>query len=113
MSYRRKAIQGTRDANEPEIIDALKRVGATVEPIVTGEGVPDLLVGFREQNFLIEVKPLPVKGEVFASKVQLNPTQVKWHKAWKGQKAVARTPEEALIVIGAISNVVVDSGERK
>ena len=100
MSYRHPATQGRRDINEPEIIAALKAVGATVECIPTGQGVPDLLVGYQGVNYLMEVKPEPVKGKVFASHVQLNKQQVKWHKEWRGQKAVVRTPEEALTVLG-------------
>lgn len=100
MSYRYPATQGQRDANESEIIAALKAVGADVEPISTGQGVPDLLVGYKGVNYLIEVKPEPVKGEVFASSVKLNPKQVKWHSAWGGQVSVARTVEDALKVIG-------------
>ena len=100
MSYRYPATQGQRDVNEPEIIAALKAVGATVECIPTGDGVPDLLVGYKGENKLIEVKPEPVKGKVFASHVKLNPKQVEWHKAWRGQKAIARTPQEALAILG-------------
>ena len=99
------ATQGQRDSNEAEIIKALEAVGATVEQLPTGRGVPDLLVGYMTEwgipyNYLMEVKPLPVKGKVFASHVALNKKQVEWHKAWRGQKAVVRTPEEALAVLG-------------
>ena len=45
------------DSNQAEIVDALRKVGASVQPIHTvGGGVPDLLVGFRGQNYLFEVK---------------------------------------------------------
>jgi hypothetical protein len=100
MSYRYPATQGQRDSNESEIISSLQAIGATVEPMPTGGGVPDLLVGYKGDNFLMEVKPEPVKGKVFASDVKLNPKQVEWHKTWKGQKAVVRTPQEALAVLG-------------
>ena len=100
MSYRYPATQGQRDVNEAEIISTLEAVGATVECIPSGEGVPDLLVGYKGVNYLMEVKPEPVKGKVFASSVQLNPKQVLWHSTWKGQKAVVRNPKEALAVLG-------------
>ena len=95
------ATQGRRDKCEPEIIKALEKVGATVEQIPTGKGVPDLLVGFRGQNFLMEVK-MP-KGK-------LNAKQVKWHGNWKGQVCVVRTPGEALSVI--LATVLYDTLER-
>ena len=90
------ATQGQRDANEPQIIKALEMAGATVEPLPTGKGVPDLLVGYRGINILMEVKKEVVKGKVFASDVKLNAKQVIWHELWKGQVVVVRTPEEAL-----------------
>lgn len=86
------ALQGKRDENEPEIIAALEAVGATVEQIPTGKGVPDLLIGYGN-NFLLEVKIIGGK---------LNKKQQVWHREWKGQKAVVHTPEDALRVIGAI-----------
>ena len=94
------ATQGRRDANEPEIVEALQRAGATVEPLPTGSGVPDLLVGFRGLNLLLEVKLLPEKGKVYASHAKLNPKQELWHSTWKGQKCIVRTPQEALRAIG-------------
>ena len=97
------ATQGQRDANEAEIIAALEAVGATVEQLPTGKGVPDLLIGYRGKNLLMEVKKEAVKGKVFASHVKLNAKQVIWHDYWKGQKCIVRTPQEALDVIGHCS----------
>ena len=94
------ALQGKRDANEPQIIAALEAAGATVEQLPTGRGLADLLVGFTyiddlwctcRDNYLIEVK---------TPKGKLNSKQIKWHNEWNGQVAVVRTPEEALAVIG-------------
>ena len=82
------------DANQQHIIDALRKAGATVQPLHTvGAGCPDLLVGYRARNFMIEVK-LP--------KETLNPLQRVWFEGWKGQACVAHTAEEALLSIGAI-----------
>jgi hypothetical protein len=44
-----------RDANEPEIRQALKDIGANVYQ-VSGKGLPDLIVIFRGRAFLLEVK---------------------------------------------------------
>ena len=99
------ALQGKRDKNEPEIIEALINAGATVEQIPTGRGVCDLLVGVTSiddlwctvrTNYLMEVKTLTGK---------LNDKQVEWHGRWKGQKCVVRTPAEALAVIGLCYDV--------
>jgi hypothetical protein len=85
------ALQGKRDANEPAIIKALEAAGATVEPLPTGRGVPDLLVGFNDFNQLLEVK---------THQGVLNPKQVKWHGNWNGSVHTVRTPAQALAAIG-------------
>ena len=108
MSSRYPALQGQRDANEASIIKALEAVGATVEQLPTGKGVPDLLVGYQPlgmlwdhpKNYLMEVKRQAVRGKIKPSDVILNKKQKEWHEAWKGQKCIVRTPEEALKVIG-------------
>jgi Holliday junction resolvase len=90
MSIHRRAAK--RDDNESEIIDALRKVGCSVTQL-SGEGIPDLLIGFRQQTFLAEVK---------SPKGKLTDDQLKWHKAWEGrQVSVIRTVEEALQLIGA------------
>lgn len=88
------------DANQAEIIEALRAVGATVQPLhMVGDGCPDLLVGYRVQNFIMEVKD----GDKPPSRRKLTPDQVDWHSEWRGQKAVVKTKEEALAVIGCTS----------
>ena len=81
-----------RDANESDIIDALRSIGATVQPI-SETNVPDLLVGFRGVNLLMEVK-IP-KGK-------LSTGQKSWHDTWEGQRAVVRSVDEALSVLGIL-----------
>jgi hypothetical protein len=91
------------DANQAEIVATLRMVGATVQPLhAVGGGVPDLLVGFRGQTYLIEVKD----GRKPPSERRLTPDQVKWHGEWRGQVAVAEWPEDALSTIGATGSVV-------
>ena len=86
------------DRNQSEIVHALRTAGATVQPLHTvGAGCPDLLVGFRGANFLIEVKD----WKAAPSDRKLNPTQVAWHDGWKGSVAKVETAEAALAVIGA------------
>ena len=53
------------DANQPEIVEALRKVGASVWVI----GLPvDLLVGFRGQTLLMEVKTVTGKRNPKPSK---------------------------------------------
>lgn len=92
MSVHRYAAR--RDANESEIIEALRAVGATVVQ-VSESGYPDLLVGFAGVNYLIEVK---------AKKGKLTDDQWTFFKIWGEQCDVARTSEEALKIIGALTD---------
>lgn len=87
------------DRNQAEIVAALRAVGATVQPLhAVGQGCPDLLVGYRGKNYLIEVKD----WKASASDRQLNARQVEWHDGWKGTVVKIETVEGALAVIGAL-----------
>ncbi len=84
------------DASQAMIVQALRKAGATVQHMhEVGRNCPDLLVGYRAQNFVIEIKQ-PGK--------KLKPGQRLWFEAWKGQACVATTAEEALRSIGAIKS---------
>lgn len=85
------------DANQAEIVAALRGVGASVHPLhMVGDGCPDLLVGLRNVNYLIEVKD----GSKPPSARQLTPDQREWHGAWRGNVAVVKSVEEALTLVG-------------
>lgn len=53
MSLNRRAAK--RDANEPEIMEFLRKAGCMVQPI-SESGLPDLLCCYRGLIFLVEVK---------------------------------------------------------
>lgn len=85
------------DANQPEIIKALRGVGAAVQPLHTvGKGCPDLLVSHRMVNYLIEVKD----GAKPPSARRLTDDQITWHDAWRAPVHIVITIEDALDVIG-------------
>jgi hypothetical protein len=82
------------DANHGVIVAALRQVGASVQDLAAvGKGCPDLLVGYRGHNFVLEVK---------APKGTSTPAQVAWHADWRGDVRIVRDVDEALHVIGAI-----------
>lgn len=89
------------DANQREVVKALRAAGATVQPLAAvGKGCPDLLVGYGGENFLFEVKnPAGLNGYVSRGK-GLTADQVDWHARWMGQVSVVSTAEEALRRIG-------------
>ena len=69
------------DANHNEVVDALRKAGATVQSLAgVGKGVPDLLVGHRGTTILMEVKD----GAKPPSARLLTEDQLKWHGSWLG-----------------------------
>jgi hypothetical protein len=80
------------DSNQQRIINALRRAGATVRCIhQIGHGMPDILVGYRGRNYLMEIKTydgyLTEAERLFA-------------EMWEGEVAIVKDEEEALNVIG-------------
>ena len=86
------------DANQDEIVRALRGVGCSVALLHgVGKGVPDLLVGRDRQTMLIEVKD----GSKPPSARRLTPDQVEWWDTWRGAMPIVVTSvEEALAVVG-------------
>ena len=89
------------DTNQEAIVQALRAAGATVQSLSSvGHGVPDLLVGFRNQTVLLEVKD----GDKSPSKRRLTEDQIKWHGQWTGGVvAVVDSVESALRVLGVMN----------
>lgn len=85
------------DANQEQIVSCLRGYGMSVQSLAAvGKGVPDLLVGWRGKNFLLEVKD----GKKPPSQTQLTPDQIEWHGAWRGAKPhVVHSVNEAVSVI--------------
>ena len=82
------------DRNQAEIVEALRKVGCTVQHLHTvGDGCPDLLVGYRYRNYLLEIK---------SGKRGIKDEQAIWHATWRGQVAVVRTIEKAYEVCGVV-----------
>ena len=87
------------DANQPWIVKALKEIGATVQHIhQLGQGAPDILVGYRGVNYLMEIKD----GNKPPSQRRLTGDEEKWHDLWRGQVDVVESTDDALRLIGAI-----------
>jgi len=86
------------DANQPEIVDALRSFGCSVQSMAAiGKGCPDLLawspwVGAQ----LLEIKD----GAKPPSAQALTPDQIRFHAKWGGPIHVVKTVDEALVVMG-------------
>jgi hypothetical protein len=87
------------DANQREVVAALRGANASVQLLhAVGEGCPDLLVGYKGLNMLLEVKD----GSKPPSAQKLTPQQEIWHRDWRGHRVVVNSPEAALAAIGVI-----------
>jgi hypothetical protein len=76
------------DANQPEIVKALRKAGATVQPLhVIGRGCPDILVGWHGRNYLFEIKQAGCK---------LTGDEKDFHSQWLGQVGIVCKVEDAL-----------------
>lgn len=93
-------LRARTDRNQKAIVDALRHAGCSVEPRMAriGQGVPDLLVGLRGQNFLLEVKD----GRAQPSKRRLTDDEATWGQLWSGTVDVVYTVEDALRAVGLL-----------
>ena len=84
------------DANQKVVVDQLRRIGCSVTSIAQcGKGVPDLIVGFKKKNYLIELKD----GNKKPSARKLTPDEIEFHAKWRGQVAVCNSFDEILKLI--------------
>jgi len=82
------------DLNQPDIVEALRKVGASVVSLASiGQGCPDLLACKGDKLWLIEVK---------GPKGTLTDDQKRFILNWSGTVHIIRTPDEALKLVGEI-----------
>lgn len=87
------------DQNQSAVVKALRQCGCSVESLASvGLGVPDLLVGYRGMNYLLEVKD----GEKTESRRSLTVAQKEWHEKWRGKVVIVTCVDEALRAVGAL-----------
>lgn len=84
-----------RDANEQDIIKAMREAGAYVK-VINDEGLFDLLVSYRGETLLIEVKD----GAKPPSARRLTEAEQKFHDEWPGADLyIVNSVEEALALL--------------
>lgn len=88
-----------KDRNQGPIVETLRGVGAFVfDASGIGGGFPDLLVSFRQDVYLIEIK----NPESWYGKKGMSDSQKRFCEQLRGFPIhVATTPDEALRIIGA------------
>ena len=84
-----------RDDNEKDIIKAMREAGAYVK-VINDEGLFDLLVSYRGETMLIEVKD----GAKPPSARRLTDAEQKFHDEWPGDNLhIVNSVEEALALL--------------
>ena len=84
-----------RDANEGDIIKAMREAGAYVK-VINDEGLFDLLVSYRGKTLLIEIKD----GSRPPSARRLTDAEQKFHDEWPGSDLyIVNSVEEALALL--------------
>ncbi len=89
------------DANQVEIVKALREIGCSVAVTSgAGDGFPDIVAGRTDingdkKNWLIEIKD----GNKPPSAQKLTTKQVRFHSGWRGQIDIATSVDEAINLI--------------
>jgi hypothetical protein len=88
--------RGKVDQNQAEIVRRLRSLGASVAILSSlGNGVPDVLVGLRGRNVLMEIKD----GSKPKSAQRLTSAEQTFQQQWAGQYAIVRNVAEAIEVM--------------
>lgn len=82
------------DANQAEIVKALRKCGVSVQSTASlGRGFPDLVAGKGALTWLIEVK---------GPNGKLTNDQIEFIGAWNGMVHIARSIDDALRIVGVM-----------
>jgi hypothetical protein len=80
------------DANQADIVRALRGIGASVLHCHVLKNAFDILVGYRGRTFLMEIKA--------TEKDKLTPGEAEFRDTWRGSPYhIVYTPEQAIAII--------------
>ena len=84
------------DVNQPEIVKALRKFGATVLITSQLKNCFDILVGYNGINYIMEIKD----GTLPPSKKRLTEGELKFKESWKGgEYYIPESVEQAINII--------------
>ena len=82
--------------NQKEIVAKLRDIGCSVlHTHQLGKGAPDIIIGFNNHNYLIELKD----GNKSKSQQKLTPDEVEFQKEWKGNYHVCNSLEQIKTIL--------------
>jgi hypothetical protein len=85
------------DANQPELVKQIRMLPQTTVFVTStvGGGFPDIIVGHRGKNYLMEIK----RSDGYPSDRKLTDDELSFFESWKGQVDVVSTIEEVVQVL--------------
>lgn len=84
------------DDNQPDVVRVLRQMGVSVAVThIVGKGFPDIVCGFRGNNWLFEIKNPDKKP----SERKLTGDEPEFHLLWKGQIDIIETAEDAMRIM--------------
>ena len=84
------------DANQKEIVQELRKRGISVlHTHQLGKGAPDIIVGYMNSNYLIELKD----GNKSKSQQRLTKDELDFSLKWRGNYSVCNSLEQILLLI--------------
>ena len=84
------------DRNQPAIVEELRGAGASVLLLhQVGHGCPDVLIGWRGVNLLVEIK---------SDVGKLTDDERRFFDTWRGQVTIVRTVEDAIRLLETIDD---------
>lgn len=88
------------DANQTEIVKAFRDLGCSVFILSSvGKGCPDILVGYRNINFLFEIKD----GKKPKSARKLTECEKVFFEQWNGQVSTISSIDDAVYFINRVN----------
>ena len=90
-------VRGRIDDNQKEVVSQLRKLGVSVAiTSMLGKGFPDLVLGYQNKNFLIELKD----GSKTKSRKTLTEDEAKFFNDWKGQVDKCESLDDICRIIG-------------
>lgn len=89
------------DSNHKEIMKIFRDLGCTVfSTHMVGKGFPDMVVGYRCANYLVEVKD----GSLAPSRRKLTPDEQEFVDGWNGTVSIVETIQDAINLVTGAGN---------
>lgn len=85
------------DGNQKALVEQMRSIPglSVVHTHTVGKGLPDLILGYKGRNYLVEVKD-PSQPP---SKRKLTPDEVEFHESWTGSIHIVEKIEDVIKII--------------